>query len=219
VNLGFAQIYLSLMIDGIGSRPFSAVTIPPIEPPVRSFRKEVIAASRAHFASPRARIEEAILTELSLTTEEAKTATEARPEGKPSYQKTPSKNNQNQYRTNDRPRPPQQQNAPRQQPSVPEVKVVGLKEVIQAITHKVDEVREKVEEVKHESLKETLEKVAAVQPSQPWSPQPVPPSKARPPQAQSRPPQSRPTPPPVQREKAAFEVPKESLEAVFKGDT
>jgi hypothetical protein len=33
VNLGFAQIYLTLMIDGIGSRPFSAVTIPPIEPP------------------------------------------------------------------------------------------------------------------------------------------------------------------------------------------
>ena len=24
VNLGFAQIYLSLMIDGLGSRPFSA---------------------------------------------------------------------------------------------------------------------------------------------------------------------------------------------------
>jgi hypothetical protein len=31
VNLGKYQIYLSLMIDGIGSSPFSAVTLAPIE--------------------------------------------------------------------------------------------------------------------------------------------------------------------------------------------
>jgi len=31
VNLGFAQIYLKLMIDGIGSSPFSARTLPPIK--------------------------------------------------------------------------------------------------------------------------------------------------------------------------------------------
>jgi hypothetical protein len=61
VNLGFAQIYLSLMIDGIGSRPFSAVTIPPIEPPPRTFRKEVLEASRTSFAAKRPDIEEAIL--------------------------------------------------------------------------------------------------------------------------------------------------------------
>jgi hypothetical protein len=29
VNLGFAQVYLRLMIDGIGSKPFSATTLPP----------------------------------------------------------------------------------------------------------------------------------------------------------------------------------------------
>jgi hypothetical protein len=32
INLGFAQIYLSLMIDGVGSPPFSARTLPPIQP-------------------------------------------------------------------------------------------------------------------------------------------------------------------------------------------
>jgi len=64
VNLGFAQIYLSLMIDGVGSRPFSAVTIPPIEPPARTFREEVIASSRKQFAGVRARIEEALIHEL-----------------------------------------------------------------------------------------------------------------------------------------------------------
>jgi hypothetical protein len=64
-NLGLRQIYLTLMIDGVGSRPFSAVTIPPIEPPPHIFRNEVIAASREQFSSPRAPIEEAIRTELS----------------------------------------------------------------------------------------------------------------------------------------------------------
>jgi TraM recognition site of TraD and TraG len=62
VNLGFAQIYLSLMIDGIGSRPFSAVTIPPIEPPKRTYREEVITASRAQFTHP---IEGLIYAELA----------------------------------------------------------------------------------------------------------------------------------------------------------
>jgi hypothetical protein len=60
VNLGFAQIYLSLMIDGIGSRPFSAVTLPPIEAPSVSCRDMVIARSRQLFASPRQAVEDDI---------------------------------------------------------------------------------------------------------------------------------------------------------------
>ena len=63
VNLGFAQIYLTLMIDGVGSRPFSATTIPPIEPPAKSLKKEVIEASRQQFGNKRAGIEESILAE------------------------------------------------------------------------------------------------------------------------------------------------------------
>ena len=65
VNLGFAQIYLTLMIDGVGSRPFSAVTIPPIEPPAVSYREQVIDSSRKQFASQRSKIEEAIFSELA----------------------------------------------------------------------------------------------------------------------------------------------------------
>lgn len=65
VNLGFAQVYLTLMIDGVGSRPFSAVTLPPIEPPKISYREDVIANSRAQFAAPRAAIEEAVFAELA----------------------------------------------------------------------------------------------------------------------------------------------------------
>jgi len=60
VNLGFAQIYLTLMIDGIGSKPFSAVTLPPIPHAEISHADQVIAASRARFARPRAEVEEFI---------------------------------------------------------------------------------------------------------------------------------------------------------------
>lgn len=63
VNLGFAQIYLKLMIDGIGSKPFSAETLPPVTRPEISLREEVIEYSRKTFGRPRADIEEAIREE------------------------------------------------------------------------------------------------------------------------------------------------------------
>lgn len=65
VSLDKRQVYLSLMIDGVGSAPFSAVTIPPIEAPPISYREEVIAASRAVFAASRTDIENAIMKELA----------------------------------------------------------------------------------------------------------------------------------------------------------
>jgi hypothetical protein len=61
VNLGFAQIYLKLMIDGLGSAPFSAVTLPPIVHPDTSFVRDIIDASREQFARPRASVEEGIV--------------------------------------------------------------------------------------------------------------------------------------------------------------
>jgi len=63
VNLGFAQIYLTLMIDGIGSTPFSAVTLPPIEPPRISCKNMAIAASRRNYTRPRIEVEK-IITDL-----------------------------------------------------------------------------------------------------------------------------------------------------------
>jgi energy-coupling factor transporter ATP-binding protein EcfA2 len=57
VNLGFVQIYLKLMIDGISSQPFSARTLPPIEKPIVSFKEQILANSRAMFAKPRAEVE------------------------------------------------------------------------------------------------------------------------------------------------------------------
>lgn len=60
VNLSFAQIYLTLMIDGIGSQPFSAKTLSPIEPPTLSRKEMAIAESRLRFTRPRAEVEELI---------------------------------------------------------------------------------------------------------------------------------------------------------------
>lgn len=48
------------MIDGVGSAPFSAETIPPIETPSISYRDDVIENSRAQFSRPRAEIEEVV---------------------------------------------------------------------------------------------------------------------------------------------------------------
>jgi len=60
VNLGMFQVYLRLMIDGIGSKPFSAVTMKPVPMPPRSFREDIILASREHNAKTREVVEAAI---------------------------------------------------------------------------------------------------------------------------------------------------------------
>lgn len=60
VNLGFAQIYLKLMINGIGSQPFSATTLPRPAIPEPNFAREVIDHSRKQFGRPRAEVEEDI---------------------------------------------------------------------------------------------------------------------------------------------------------------
>ncbi len=61
VNLGFAQVYLTLMIDGIGSPPFSATTLPPIAPQSVSYKDMVIASSRKAYARPRPDVEADII--------------------------------------------------------------------------------------------------------------------------------------------------------------
>lgn len=65
VNLGFAQVYMTLMIDGVGSRPFSALTIPPIEPPARSYKDEVVEWSKKLYGGVRADIEKKLFDELA----------------------------------------------------------------------------------------------------------------------------------------------------------
>ena len=60
VGLGLGQIYLTLMIDGVGSAPFSAETIPPIETPDVSYREDVVNFSRTQFGKRREDVEAAV---------------------------------------------------------------------------------------------------------------------------------------------------------------
>lgn len=60
VNLGRYQIYLTLMIDGVGSKPFSAVTMGPLPKNPISYREEVIDTSRKNFSKPREEVQKYI---------------------------------------------------------------------------------------------------------------------------------------------------------------
>jgi hypothetical protein len=59
VNLPKFHVYLKLMIDGVASRPFSALTLPPIGSTTHS-REKVIRVSRERYAVPRDKIEDKI---------------------------------------------------------------------------------------------------------------------------------------------------------------
>jgi len=60
VNLTKYNIALKLMIDGIASNAFSAMTLPPVPLPEQSFRATITQGSRERFGMPREAIEEKI---------------------------------------------------------------------------------------------------------------------------------------------------------------
>lgn len=57
INLGMAEIYLTLMINDIGSQPFSAKTLPPLPRPAITFRNDAIEWSRRTYAAPKEAVE------------------------------------------------------------------------------------------------------------------------------------------------------------------
>lgn len=60
VNLSAFQVYLRLMIDGQGSKPFSARTLDPIQKPAVSYAQAVISHSRKVYGKPSKEVEEEI---------------------------------------------------------------------------------------------------------------------------------------------------------------
>ena len=60
VNLGFVQIYLKLMIDGVASQPFSATTLPPFPKPEISFRDESLKMSRENYTRLKEEVEKEV---------------------------------------------------------------------------------------------------------------------------------------------------------------
>lgn len=57
VNLAPFQIYMSLLIDDLGSRPFSARTLPPLDQPSVDSKEAVIENSRRCYGTPREEVE------------------------------------------------------------------------------------------------------------------------------------------------------------------
>jgi energy-coupling factor transporter ATP-binding protein EcfA2 len=206
VNLGFAQIYLTLMIDGIGSRPFSAVTIPPIEPPPRTYREEVIAASRAQFSSDRASVEKVIYDELAFAHEQPP----AEPTAKRQYGPRRDTAAPSGSRTDRPQRVPDAQprsEAPRREPpsqKSPE----ELKDILRSTMAKQGQVREKQVVKKQDGLKSALASVIAT--AQPAS-QPKPREEHKSQEA-AQPKESKSTEPPGG---SVFEVPEHVLKELF----
>jgi len=242
VNLGQFQMYLTLMIDGVGSPPFSAVSIPRIEPPAQTCRAQVIESSRKAFASSRAPIEESIATELKInpdaTYEELepkrKTTTYRKPPGGDSYGTRPRAPRAPQAlpmaeagmmisappETSSRggPEPVRQPDRPPrpQQPRPIErpMPAAGQKsaEDLRAILRRMTEEANKGKTAKVVEKQENIRQ-SVVQATRPNTPQP-PPARAQPaPEPVVQ------IPPPVQApQPAAFEVPEADLRNLFKED-
>jgi len=60
VNLGKYNIYLKLMIDGVASKSFSAITLSPFLMPEKSYKDKIIKVSREKNGTPKKTIEEKI---------------------------------------------------------------------------------------------------------------------------------------------------------------
>ena len=245
VSLDKRQVYLSLMIDGVGSAPFSAVTIPPIEPPPVSHKDQIIEASRAQFTTPRAGIEKAIMDELmeSVASEAPADArmrrkpaapmvregmqTPRSPRGdmppRPQYPREPRPG------FTPRPQPPRERSAPEARPvpsreASPEYQVSAakspdeLKALLRSMTAKVSVEKEVKKTDNQQSLKGALAGVLAKREEPALRPEmPVPPKE----EAPSVPPVPAPPVPPVPPttpEKKPFEVPEHALRRVLKGE-
>ncbi|MGB4076459.1 MAG: type IV secretion system DNA-binding domain-containing protein [Minisyncoccia bacterium] len=228
VNLGFAQIYLSLMIDGIGSRPFSALTIPPIEPPSRNFRNEVIASSRRQFATTRAFIEEAIFTELSLVHEEPKQ--EKKPavhRGAPGGDRNGGGENRNRggggasrhsrgedRRNEHEPQTSRKEEAPRSDAT----KASDLASAIAALTKRSEAESSIKKEAHQKSIQEAVAAVAPKPPSPVHSPSPPRAVATGVREAENNRQEPRQNPEKQGETRKPYEVPEEQLSALFRED-
>ncbi len=108
VGLGKYQLYLKLMIDGVASHPFSAVSLGPIAPPAKSLREEVITSSRTMYGHPRPEVEKGIADWFASGNEEGAggTSQEKRPTAMPAHAGQESKPEPQGSTFGTRPRPP-----------------------------------------------------------------------------------------------------------------
>ena len=191
VGLDRRQVYLTLMIDGVGSQPFSAVTIPPIEAPPISHREQVIESSRKQFTAPRDGIEKAIVEELAASAT-PKTSADIRMKQKPmDFTRRPEIPH------------PSKEFIPR--PPVAAKSADDLKAILRAMTTKTGAEKEQKQARQEQSLKGTLADVIIRNQQQPTSNK----QQEEKISAAAEPPRE---------EKKPYEVPEDELRKVFKGE-
>lgn len=217
VGLDKRQVYLSLMIDGVGSAPFSAVTIPPIEAPAVSYREKVIEESRKQFTAERATIEKKIIDDLATSGVSQEPA--PRKEGPPRQYAAPRQDRPQQSYERERPReqrqqredrPVRQEAPPRVEQSRPQAtQKTGedLKAILRTMTAKHSSEKEKKQVTQGSSLKGALANVLSKTGQ----------TQVRAPQKEIEAPKPLPALPP-QSEKRPFEVPEDELRRVLRGD-
>jgi Type IV secretion-system coupling protein DNA-binding domain len=159
VNLGFAQIYLSLMIDGVGSQPFSAQTLPPLDRPPVSCRDMVIGASRRDFAKDRESVEK-LVVELHTPTP---TQPKEKKEPQKPYQGNGNNNGQKFTKPERRPNDAEHKKLP-PKPAAPERKPEDLRSILSKMSQeqggKKEEPKQK-NEVAPSPAKDDLKSVLA----------------------------------------------------------
>ena len=216
VNLGFAQTYLTLMIDGVGSPPFSAVTIAPIPLLQDSQKEKIIEHSRQTYAKPRGAVETEIVNWHAVSKGEAPAGAAAAPRAK----FTPALSPATPFRERERePRAAREEGrredghggeeAPRPKPV--SLGVLNNRQPEKKILSETE--KQKTKEELRQSLKNIMNKGQPPRPSQSESPAPKPPT----PPLVSKPETSEPKKEaPVERPQN--EVPRDVLEKLLKVD-
>jgi len=142
VNLGFAQVYLKLMIDGVGSQPFSALTMPPIGKPPISYKQQVLLSSQEQFGGPRIAVEEEIAKQML---------------GEKGAEATPSREtpqNENKRGEPSRPRQSRERDMrPRAPENVEKIERVERRETVPVRSEVKEETKIETREVRHQAVR------------------------------------------------------------------
>ena len=211
-SLDKRQVYMTLMIDGVGSTPFSAVTIPPIEAPAKSHKEEIIASSRERFTTVRAGIEKLIVDEL-MASAVSEPPLDARMKRKPPMQRAPA--SPSMHREEERrpfvphtPHPkerdsvaraPERTSAPRSTPTMVTKGPDDLKAILRSMATATSSEREQKQSREQQSLKGALADVLS--------------------RGEPQKPAEQKSPLPPKEEKQPFEVPEDALRKVLRGES
>ncbi|HEX9608909.1 MAG TPA: type IV secretion system DNA-binding domain-containing protein [Candidatus Paceibacterota bacterium] len=155
VNLSFAQIYLTLMIDGVGSKPFSAITLPPIAPPHISYRDQAVIHSQRTYGRSRGEVEQAIQKRTERLPEEKKQVAQSGDRRPPQQGRSEYRPNANTNQRAHAPRSPQhspQKNVERERPPIQDRKHTEHREPT------VEELRAKMIAVTKQEIQKPKEK-------------------------------------------------------------